>query len=149
MEGLGDEVRGKQLVLLSSSIRLLQLRRGLSLSLLRAQVHLPKLLAERIGVLGWRLSVRRGWLCAVRSNWSSVAWRRRSIARRCGRAVSWDSGRWWWCSSLTARVGSELVRRARIALLSLAVRHDGGSGSRWEIKEKLRRMVAQVVGGCW
>lgn len=70
MEWLGDEVRWEQLVLLCSSHGLLCL--GGSLSLLRAHVHLPELLVERIGILRWGLSVRGCWCSSIRRRWGSI-----------------------------------------------------------------------------
>lgn len=72
MEWLSNEVRGEQLVLLLSCHGLLKLRR--SLPLLGTQVHLTKLLVQRIRVLGWRLSVGRRGRCTIAGRGSSIAW---------------------------------------------------------------------------
>jgi hypothetical protein len=132
MKRLSDEIRGEQLVLLCRGHGLLCLRG--SLSLRRAHVHLPKLLVERIGILGWRLSIRRCW-CSIRRRWGSVRGRRRSVSRRCWcssicwrwrHSIAWSNGRNTY-PSLTARVGSKLVCCARITVLLLAVRHSESS----------------------
>ena len=107
---------------------LLQLRRSLPL---RAQVHLAKLLAERIGVLRRRLPVRG--LSVARRCWLAISWRRLAVAlgwgaiarRRC--AVSRDGGLGRSSSSsalVQSSIGSELVRGARVSVPLLAIRHD-------------------------
>jgi hypothetical protein len=142
------------LVLLRGRHRLLCLR--YSLSLLWAQVHLSELLAERIWVLGWGLSVRGSW-CSIRGRWRSVCRRRcpirwcsrRSISGCCGRTVAWS--RWWdTCSSLTARVGSKLVCGARVSVPLLAIRHGEGSGGlRVEVRRTKWRKGCRCLRGPW
>lgn len=133
VERLSDEVRREQLILLCSGGWLLCL--WSSLTLLGSQVHLIELLIEGIRVLGrglpicWRrLSVCRRW-CPVCRRWCPIAWRCSPVGGRwCSIAC------WCWGSSsltLTASIGSKLIRRARISVPLLAVRHVEYSAGCW------------------
>jgi hypothetical protein len=87
------------------------------------------LLVERIGVLRWRLAIHWSWRLSICRRLCSIARRRwYSIPRRCRDAITRGSWRDTY-PSLTARVGSKLVRRARISVpLLLVIRHSEGGG---------------------